>query len=204
MFKIFIVFMLLVFTGCGAKVTQPNTTLYSFMEQNYPCFKVDFPEQIVYDSYFKSESDERILLTYDVRMPGYDVIISKLYSKLNRLNYQALTSVYEQSSIIYNIEDEDFLADKLGLVVISSDDDSLILKGIVINYLQENIAVRIEIVRPIKMQGVFRTNNIEQWKNSTTGEKTIDNMVNILKYIYDNIDTQECSINSNLNINLVE
>ncbi len=203
MHKILIIMVLLIATGCGAKVTEPELTLYSFHEQNYPCFNIEFPEQVIYDGYGKSESDERILIDYQLRMPTYDVGVTKLYAKQSDLQYQSLSNYYDEKSIVHTIGDEQFLADKSGGVVIVVEDDALVIKGVVISYMQNNIAIRVDVSRPVKLLGTFNNNNVERWKNSTSGIKTIDNMIDIVEYIYNNIAPKECTINSNLNINLV-
>ncbi len=179
------------FYGCSAKPHNPTVDIYTFKENNYPCAQVEFPDQIRLNDTTLEKLDDNVAVVYDLDMPGYKIEIVKLYPGQAGWTLDSLASLHSNSSKLYEING-DVSIDKSAVISIVSKDGELFLKGSVAEFLQDNRGIRIDIFRKIKKIGTFKKDNIEQWKNSATGNRSIINMRNIVDYVYGNITSVEC------------
>ncbi len=177
--------------GCSAKPVDPTVGIYTFKENNYPCAQIEFPDQIRLKDITLEKLDDNVAVVYDLDMPGYKIEVVKLYPGQAGWTLDSLASLHSNSSKLYEING-DVSIDKSAVISIVSKDGELYLKGSVAEFLQDNRGIRIDIFRKIKKIGTFKKDNIEQWKNSATGNRSIINMRNIVDYVYGNITAIEC------------
>lgn len=186
-------FVLFVFlAGCGAKPAAPTLGIYTFEENNYPCAKLEFPEQIRLLDITLEEQNGDMALVYDLDMPGgYKIQVVKLYAGENGWSLDPIASLKNETQKVYEISGEEN-PDKSAVISVEIMDEELYLKASAAEFLQNNIALRVDVFRRIKKIGFFKTGGVEEWKNSATGNKTIANMRNIINYIYANMASAEC------------
>lgn len=185
--------------ACAAKPAVPTVGVYTFEENNYPCAKVEFPDQIRLKDTTLEEKNGDVALVYHLDMPGYNVQVVKLYSGGAGWSADSLASLKNEASKIYEINDNEN-PDKSAVISVESIDGELYLKGSAAEFLQNDRAMRVDVFRRIKKLGSFKTGNIEQWKNSATGNRTIMNMRNIIDYIYRNMASSECKYKNSVDM----
>ena len=61
--------------------------------------------------------------------------------------------------------------------------------------------MRVDISRVIKKAGTFRYSGLDEWRNSTIGKRTIENMKTIVETVYSSISTMSCPNKTDLNSN---
>ncbi len=177
--------------GCGAKPAAPTLGVYSFEENNYPCAKVEFPDQIRLKDVTMEEKNGDMAVVYDLDMPGYKIQVVKMYAGASGWSLDSLASLKSESSKVYEINGNEN-PDKSAVISLESIGGDMYLKGSVAEFLQNDRAMRVDVFRRIKKLGSFKIGNVEQWKNSATGNRTITNMRNIVDYIYGSISSAEC------------
>lgn len=199
--NIFIVILILLaaaLNGCGAKPQKPRVSVFSFEDENYPCIRIDFPDQIRYSDMSKVSKDKGVALVYRLNMPGYKIEVSKLYALEGSWNTESLPSLYDNPSKVFEISDTEN-PDKSAVITIEENRDGIYLKGSVGYFIQSNRGVRVDIIRSIKKAGTFKAFGVEEWRNSTIGSRTIENMKNILSTVYESLSTRECTFKEGIN-----
>lgn len=186
--------------ACAGAPANPKITLYGFTENNYPCVNVEFPDQIRYEGMRVKERGDNIVIVYDAEMPNYKIQISKLYSKGGGFSTESLASLKTEASKVYEIYDAENSPEKSAVITLEETDGSLYLKGSVAEFMQNDRAVRVDIYKEVKGMGVFRKNSIDKWKNSTTGNRTIQNMKAIVDSVYNKMSVVECEYKDGVDI----
>ena len=189
---------MLIIAGCGAKPIKPIVSVYTLQDENYPCIQVEFPDQIKFNYLEKISDKDKIALLYSLAMPGYSIEVVKLYALEGVWNTESLPSLYDTPAKVFEILNTDN-PDKSAVIVIEERSDGLYLKGSIGFFIQANRGVRVDISRPIKKAGTFKAYGIEQWQNSTIGQRSIENMKNIVTSIYKKLDTRECTSKDAIN-----
>ena len=191
-------FLGLVLAGCAPLAKKPIVNMYTFEDPNYPCIQIDFTDQIRFEGVKTKKKGDTLSIFFDVYMPGYAVEVHKLYA-LNNTSFslESLPSLYEGPSKVYEIlADEN--PDKSAVIVLEDLGDSVVLKGSVAYFIQADRAVRVDIIRTVKRAGTFKYYGMEQWQNSTSGKKSVENMKAIVDSVYQSITLKECNVQTNL------
>ena len=200
MFRFCLLFVPFLFAlGCSAKPAVPTVDIYTFKENNYPCAKVEFPDQIRLTDTTVEELNGDIALVYDLEMPGYKIQVVKMYANPDGWSMESLASLRSQASKLYEING-DITHDKSAVISVETMDGDIYLKGSVAEFLQNDRAIRVDVYRKVKKLGSFKKDSIEEWKNSATGNRTIINMRNIVDYVYENISSAECKYKSSIDM----
>lgn len=192
-------FLFALFFGCSAKPMAPTIDIYTFKENNYPCTMVEFPDQIRLKDVTLERSEGTVAVIYDLVMPGYNIQVVKMYAGELGWSLDSLASLHSNSSKLYEING-DVSIDKSAVISFVEMDKELYLKGSVAEFLQEDRAIRVDVFRRIKKIGTFKKDNLENWKNSATGNRSIINMRNIVDYIYGNITSIECKYKQSIDM----
>lgn len=199
MARFLIVFVIFISgAACAAAPKAPKIDLHGLVENNYPCIAVRFPEQIRYEGMKTRKSDDDFAMIYNLALPNYRVEVLKLYSRGKGWSTETLPSLYDNASKVYEISDMDNTPEKSAVITLEEIKGDLYLKGSVAEFMQADRAIRVDVYRMVKKMGVFRNNVIDNWKNSTTGNRSIENMKTIVDYIYYNIKAVECEYKENI------
>jgi len=196
----FIISISAFFISCAPKYAEPLVDLKRLQDPNYPCIRIDFPDQIrLLDTKIK-EIDDYLALIYELAMPNYKIDVVKLYSFTPMWSMAKLTDIHDGDAKIY--EKIDFDDPTISAVIlITVIDKDLFLRGSIGKFIASDRAVRIDIYRRIKTVGAFRRGAVDRWLASAAGKRTVENMKKIINYTFTNMKNVECSIHGNIDIN---
>ncbi len=187
-------------SACANKAVKPVITAYSIEDLNYPCMKIDFSDQIRYIDMSTVKDNDNIALLYNLAMPGYEINIIKMYALKGTYSLASLPSLYDNPSKLFEITNIDN-PDKSAVIVLDDRKDGIYVKGSVGYFIQSDRIVRVDISRVIKKAGTFRYAGLDEWRNSTIGKRTIENMKSIVETVYSSISTVSCPNKTDLNSN---
>lgn len=188
-----------VLTGCAPKAKTPIVNMYTFEDPNYPCLKIDFTDQIRLDNVKTKQKDNTLSILFDVYMPGYTIEIHKLYALKNTtFSLESLPSIHQGPSKVYEILSDDN-PDKSAVIILDDLKDKVVLRGSVAYFIQSDRVVRVDILRTVKRAGTFKFYGMEEWQNSVSGKRTIENMKAIVDSVYESISLKECTVQKNVN-----
>lgn len=199
--KLFILFLLMLLTAvsaCSPKAAKPTIKVYTLEDNNYPCIKVDFSDQIRYIDMSKVKDGDNIALLYELVMPGYNIEVIKMYAVKGSFSTESLPSLNDDPSKLFEISSMEN-PDKSAVITLEDTRDGIYLQGSVGYFIQSDRMVRVNISRLIKKAGTFRYSGLEDWSNSTIGKRTIENMKNIVDSVYASLTTTQCPNKADLN-----
>lgn len=188
-------------SACASGAASPNVSLYGFMENNYPCVNLEFPDQIRYDGMKTTDNKNELVLRYDLSIPNYKIEVYKLYAKNGGWSTETLPSLKEGAGKVYEISDIDNTPEKSAVITLEEIKGTIYLKASIAEFMQKDRAIRIDVYRAVKQYAVFRKNSVEAWKNSTTGVRSIENMKTIVDYVYKNMKITECKYKDGIDKN---
>ncbi len=195
-----LLFISVVLISCGPKAVAPIVDLESLEDLNYPCIKVGFLNQIRYHDFKVEGSDDYFALIYRLSMASYMVDIVKLYALVPGWSFQPLPELYDTANRVYARIDSDN-PKKSAVIVITRIDEDIYLKGVIGEFISDDRAVRVEILRVVKKGDVYRQGAIKRWLDSATGKRSIENMKKLVDYTFNNISNIECNIRGNIDMN---
>lgn len=195
-----LVLISIVLISCGPKAVSPIVDLESLEDLNYPCIKVGFLNQIRYHNLKVESNDEYFALIYYLSMSSYNIDIVKLYALVPGWSFQPLPELYDNVNKVYERVDPDN-PKKSAVIALTRIDDDIYLKGVVGEFISDDRAVRVEILRAVKKGDVYRQGAIRKWLLSSTGKRTIENMKKLVNYTFENISNIECNIRGNIDMN---
>ncbi len=187
-------------SACANKAAKPVVNAYTLEDFNYPCMKIDFSDQIRYIDMSTVKEEDNIALLYNLVMPGYEINVVKMYALKGSFSLESLPSLYDNPSKLFDIASTDN-PDKSAVIVLDDKKDGIYLKGSVGYFIQSDRIVRVDIIRVIKKAGTFRYSGLDEWRNSTIGKRTLENMKTIVETVYSSISTISCPNKSDLNSN---
>ena len=195
-----LLFISVVLISCGPKAVSPIVDLESLEDLNYPCIKVGFFNQIRYDRLDIESNDNYFAFIYKLSMASYMVDIVKLYALTPGWSFQPLPELYDNVNKVYEKIDPDN-PKKSAIIAITRIGDDIYLKGVIGEFISDDRAVRVEILRVVKKGDVYRQGVIKRWLGSATGKRSIENMKKLVDYTFNNISNIECNIRGNIDMN---
>lgn len=201
LYILFLLMVLIVISGCSPKAAKPTIKVYTLQDNNYPCIKVDFSDQIRYIDMSKIKKDDNIALLYELTMPGYNIKVVKMYAlEGTTFSTESLPSLNNDPSKLFEISSMEN-PDKSATITLEDTKDGIYLQGSVGYFIQSDRMVRVNISRLIKKSGTFRYSGLEDWSNSTIGKRTVENMKTIVDSVYSSLTTTQCPNKTDLNSN---
>ncbi len=191
---------LFILSSCANKAVKPVVNAYTLEDLNYPCMKIDFSDQIRYIDMSTVKEEDNIALLYNLAMPGYEINVVKMYALKGSFSLESLPSLYDNPAKLFEITNNEN-PDKSAVIVLDDKKDGIYLKGSVGYFIQSDRIVRVDINRVIKKAGTFRYSGLDEWRNSTIGKRTLENMKTIVEAVYASITTTSCPNKSDLNSN---
>lgn len=196
---ILLLLMLLLFiAACSPKAAKPTIKVYTLEDNNYPCVKVDFLDQIRFIDMSKIKEGDNIALLYELETPGYNIEVVKMYALKGSFSTESLPSLNDNPSKLFEISSMEN-PDKSAVITLEDTKDGIYLQGSVGYFIQSDRMVRVNISRLIKKSGTFRYAGLEDWSNSTIGKRTVENMKNIVDAVYASLSTTQCPNKTDLN-----
>lgn len=189
---------LFILSSCANKAVKPVVNAYTLEDLNYPCMKIDFSDQIRYIDMSTVKEEDNIALLYNLAMPGYEINVVKMYALKGSFSLESLPSLYDNPAKLFEITNNEN-PDKSAVIVLDDKKDGIYLKGSVGYFIQSDRIVRVDINRVIKKAGTFRYSGLDEWRNSTIGKRTLENMKTIVEAVYASITTTSCPNKSDLN-----
>lgn len=195
---LFLLILLVAVSACSPKAVKPTIKVYSLQDNNYPCIKVDFSDQIRYIDMSKIKDGDNIALLYELAMPGYNIEVIKMYAVKGSFSTESLPSLNDDPSKLFEISSMEN-PDKSAVITLEDTKEGIYLQGSIGYFIQSDRMVRVNISRLIKKSGTFRYSGLEDWSNSTIGKRTIENMKNIVDSVYGSLTTTQCPNKTDLN-----
>lgn len=195
-----IISSLFILSSCANKAVKPVVNAYTLEDFNYPCMKIDFSDQIRYVDMSTIKEEDNIALLYNLAMPGYEINVVKMYALKDSFSLESLPSLYDNPAKLFEITSNEN-PDKSAVIVIDDKKDGIYLKGSVGYFIQSDRIVRVDINRVIKKAGTFRYSGLDEWRDSTIGKRTLENMKTIVESVYSSITTTSCPNKTDLNSN---
>ena len=190
--------LLIVLSACAPKAAKPTIKVYTLEDNNYPCIKVDFSDQIRYIDMSKVKDGDNIALLYELVMPGYQIEVIKMYALKGTFSTESLPSLYDDPSKLFEISSMEN-PDKSAVITLEDTRDGMFLRGSVGYFIQSDRMVRVNVSRLIKKSGTFKYSGLEDWSNSTIGKRTIENMKTVVDSVYTSLTTTQCPNKADLN-----
>ncbi len=198
---IFLLLLLQLFiTACVPQAAKPVVKVYTLEDRNYPCIKVDFADQIRYVDMSNIKDDDNIAILYQLTTPGYQIDVVKMYALKKAFSTESLPSLNNNPSKLFEISSMEN-PDKSAVITLEDTSEGIYLRGSVGYFIQSDRMVRVDINRLVKKTGTFRYSGLEDWRNSTIGKRTVENMKGMVDTVYNSITTTSCPNKTDLNSN---
>lgn len=186
--RLLVLFPLLLFiSGCFAS-HAPVMTMQSMQDSSYPCVRVSFPEQVRHEDSFQDVGENEAAVVHKLLMSGgYRIEVSKLYWRSQDVPHYRLSDRIEKNLVMAELPQNSMFPQRSALIYgevadLPDNKHEARIVGSVLDYAA-NVAIRIDIKKVIFTAGTFAPGAIPGWKESSIGQRTIENMRTILEAV---------------------
>lgn len=178
-----------VLSSCASvRLSTPKTSYRTLEDNNFPCLTIEYPDTVEFKG-SQIMGDKNVdVLKYYTKYAGYEANIIKFYSNGTNISDLNIDDQYSNSAIIYR-ENPGSTSGKSGVLVVNNEKENFYLVGNVLFFPKKGLAVNVELKKFVSSSSVF---NVEDWKETTSGQRTIDEMKGQLDFFYHSIKLRDC------------